>query len=604
MPDVATIKIPPTIIVRDFAAKLGLPVTAVAAELIKNGVMASLNQEIDFDTAQIIAEDLGKKVEPQLETDAPAETSGPAIAEYLKEAAGAKLVARPPVVVVMGHVDHGKTSLLDAIRETKVTAGEAGGITQHIGAYQVTQQDRLVTFVDTPGHAAFTQMRARGAKVADVAIVVVAADDGIKPQTVETLKIVHQAGIPYIVAITKIDKDGSQPDKVKKQLADEKVGIEEFGGQTPVVLVSAKTKEGISDLLESVLLVADIHPEALMVDPSRQAVGTIVESHVDAQQGPVASVLIHTGTLKVGDEVVVGQVWGKIRSLKNDRGELVKTAPPSLPVQILGLKAAPQVGDILRVAPDEIKDLKKKTKSHQIAHHLQTVVGQRPVVMQRKNQDGETSEEQPKVKKFHIILKTDTLGSAEAILESMKKFQHPEVAAEIVQRGLGIIAETDVLRADAAKATIYGFHVPVSPKSEQLATSKQVTIRPFKVIYDLLDDVKLELETLLPPRIETKEIGRLKVLAIFRNEKTLQVVGGKVSQGTISIGSDVQVWRAGKQVTAGKITQLQQDKKNASNVNEGFECGMKIECQPIIQVGDEIVGIATERIARTLDQVE
>lgn len=596
------INIPPTIVVRDFAAKLGLPINIVAAELIKNGIMSSMNEEIDYQTAAIIAEDLGKKVTPLGEEIAVPTTS--IIDQYLQEEPGAVLINRPPVIVVMGHVDHGKTSLLDAIRQTSVTTGEAGGITQHIGAYQITEHNRLITFIDTPGHEAFSQMRSRGAKIADVAILVVAADDGVKPQTEEALKIIKQTNLPYLVAITKTDKPEASPERVKKELADRGVLLESWGGQVPVANVSAKNKLGLNDLLESILLLADVESDKLKVNPKRAAVGTIIESHVDPQQGPLASVLIQTGTLKIGDDVVVGQVWGKIRSLKNDRSESLKQAPPSTPVQILGLKAAPQVGDILRVAPAEVKVLKKKVKSHQIIHHLQSVVDRVALtkVAKKNPADDEPAvkEEKPEVKKLFLILKTDTLGSSEAILGSLKKLVHEEVSVEIVQRGLGIISEADVLRAESAKAAVYGFHVPVSPKADQLARSRGITIKTFKVIYDLINDVTKSLEILLAPTVSEKEIGQLKVLAVFRNENTYQVVGGKVTAGLVSVGATVRVKRRGLVVAVGKITQLQSNKQNAAQVTSGNECGLKIEGQPVIAVGDLLEAFVMAETKRTL----
>lgn len=599
-----TIPIPATLPVRDLATKLGLPVTAITAELIKNGIMASINEMVDFETATIIAEDLGKVVSLETETAALILEPGNDIAELLKEDSSAKLVARPPVVVIMGHVDHGKTSLLDTIRSTKVTEGEAGGITQHIGAYQITQHDRLITFIDTPGHEAFGQMRARGAKIADVAILVVAADDGVKPQTKEALQIALDAKIPFLVAVTKADKPEANPDKVKKELSELNVMSEEWGGKVPFVVVSAKAKTGLTELLEAILLVADVDSSGLMVNPSREAVGTIIESHVDPKQGPIASVLIQTGTLKVGDNVAVGQVWGKIRSLKNDLGKSIKTAPPSTPVQILGLKAAPQVGDVLRVSDVDAGELKKKVKSHQMRQHLRSVVGKTQSTSKGKNDDADTEEDKkPKVKKLLMILKTDTVGSAEAIQESMKKIQHPEVAVEIVQRGLGIISDAEVLWAEGAKATIYGFHVQVSPKADQLAKSKGIAIKNYDVIYDLIDDVVQQLETLLPPLIEEEEIGRLKVLAIFRNENTFQVVGGKVTDGTVSLGADVSVVRGGKPVASGKITQLQMNKQNAKDVSSGNECGLKVEGVTTIAVGDQLVANIKKSKLRKLSEV-
>lgn len=614
-----TIKIPSTIVVRDFAARLDLPVTAVSAELIKNGVMAAINQEIDFDTASIIAEDLGKKVELDSADEDVAAPVGTTIEEYLQEEDGVTLVARPPVVVVAGHVDHGKTSLLDAIRSTTVTTDEAGGITQKIGAYQILvspegkpvsraprgilrdaqddRADRTITFIDTPGHEAFTQMRARGAKVADVAILVVAADDGVKPQTDEALRIITDAKLPFLVAISKVDKPEANSEKVKKELAERNVLLEGWGGQVPVVEVSAKTKQGVDDLLEAILLLADVEAEKLKVNPKRAAIGTVIESHVDPKQGPVASVLIQTGTLKVGDDIAVGQVWGKVRALKNDRGQAVPVAGPSMPVQILGLKAAPQVGDIIRVSSADAQELKKKVKSHQLRHHLKTVV--KPTI--GKSTAGD-DEKKPSVRKLFILLKTDTLGSAEAITESLKKLAHPEVAVEIVQRGLGIVAEADVLRAAGGQAKIYGFAVPVSPKADQLARSKNipVDIKTFNVIYDLIDDLTARLEAMLPPLVERRELGRLNVLAIFRNENTFQVVGGKVVDGELTLGASVDAVRGGKTVATGTIAQLQQNKVNAKTVSAGNECGLKVAGQSAIAVGDTLVASVLESKPRKL----
>lgn len=596
MPE-TVIAIPATIVVRDFATKLGLPVTTVTSELIKNGVMASLNQEIDFATAAIIAEDLGKKVvqstEPVEDTSAVS-----AIDAYLKEEAGTELTARPPVVVVMGHVDHGKTSLLDTIRSTNVTAGEAGGITQKIGAYQITTHQRSVTFIDTPGHEAFGQMRARGAKIADVAILVVAADDGMKPQTVEARRMIDEAKLPYGVAITKADKPEANVERVKKELAEADILAEDYGGKIPVIAVSAKTKEGIDDLLESILLLADIDAKRLQVNPNRPAVGTIIESHVDPQQGPLASVLIHTGTLRIGDEVIVGQVFGKIRSLKNDMGKVVKEAQPSTPVQILGLKAAPQVGDILRVAPDEVKDLKKKVKSHQMTRHLQTVVSRTSAGPLTKEEE----EEKKKVQKLFVILKTDTVGSAEAILESLNKLPSQEVSVEIVQRGLGIISEADILRAEAAKAMVYGFNVLVSPKAEQLARSKSIDIVASKVIYDLIDDVTKRLEEMLVPSTEVQEIGRLKILGVFRTEATFQVIGGKVTSGQLQLGATVDILHQDATIAHGTITQLQLNKQNTKEVPTGSECGMKVEGITGASVGDSLVASINVQKKRSLHE--
>ena len=616
------VQLPPTIVIRDLATKLGLSVTAVAAEVLKNGIMISVNEEIDFDTAAVIAEDLGKKVALAAEAEiSPVVT--PSDNPFIEDPQ-AKLVARAPVVVVMGHVDHGKTSLLDAIRKTEVARGEAGGITQSIGAYQVTVQaegepssqpppgsqeiprkarddqaptGRLITFIDTPGHEAFTQMRSRGATIADVAILVVAAEEGLKPQTFESLKMIHTAGLPFLVALTKADKAEANPERVKKELAENEVLAEEYGGKVPIVVVSAKTGDGIPELLESILLLADVDASKLMVNPERAAVGTIIESHVDPKQGPLCSALVQTGTLKNADEVVVGQVWGKIRSMKNDRGQLIKTAPPSTAVQILGLKAAPQVGDIFRVDRIAAQEMKKKTKSHQLGLHTKSVVGRRPMVVKKSEAE---EEKEKKIDKLFLILKTDTLGSAEAILELLKKIEHAEVAVEIVQRGLGIISEADVLRAEAAHAVIIGFNVPVSPKAEQLGRSKSITMETYDVIYQLVDAVTARLETMLKPLEEVKDLGGLKVLAVFRNEHTFQVVGGKVISGKMAQGADVRVERQGQVIGRGRIGQLQSNKANVKEIGEGNECGLKVENVTTIQVGDDIITSITEQRARKL----
>jgi len=592
------ITLPASIVVRDFATKLKMPVTKVVTELLKNGVMASVNQEIDFDTAAVIAQDFG--FEATLEAEGAITPVAIEAIDYLAEDPNATLVARPPVIVVMGHVDHGKTSLLDAIRTTEVAAGEAGGITQHIGAYQITARQRMITFLDTPGHEAFTQMRSRGAKVADVAILVVAADDGIKPQTMESFRMITESGLPFIVALTKVDKEGANPERVKKELAEQNILAEEFGGKVPFVLVSAKMKQGLEELLESVLLLADVEAEKLRVNANRPAVGTIIESHVDPKQGPLCSALIQTGTLKLGDEVVVGQVWGKIRYMKNDRGELLKVAGPSTAVQILGLKAAPQVGDIFRVDAVAAQDLKKKVKSHQLGIHTTSVVSNTAKVLSPLNDD----ESQPAVKKLFILLKTDTLGSAEAILESLKKLDHPQVAVEVIQRGLGTVSDADVLRAEAGKAIIISFHTAASPKSEQLGRSKGIDMLSYDVIYDLIDEVVKRLEAMLPPIVDETEIGQLNVLAIFRNENSFQVIGGKVTKGKMENGVDAHLVRKGTIVASGRIGQLQSNKQNAKEVFEGSECGLKVEGITSAQVGDTLTAYTqVSRLRKLSDPV-
>jgi len=594
MPDPNPVFLPVTMTVRDLADKLGLSVTIVVAELLKNGIMASVNEQIDYDTAAIIAADLKRDVAPA-PVEAPAEdtTSAP---NYLAEDPSADLIARPPVVVVMGHVDHGKTSLLDAVRKTDVAGGEAGGITQSIGAYQVHTNGRPITFIDTPGHEAFTQMRSRGATIADVAILVVAAEEGMKPQTVESLKMIADAKLPYLVALTKVDKPDANPARVKKELAEQNVLAEDYGGKVPFVEISAKTGQGLPDLLESVLLLADVDASKLKVNPQRPAVGTIIESHVDPQQGPLCSALVQTGTLRVGDEIIVGNVWGRVRSMKDDHGKPITIATPSTAVQILGLKAAPQVGDVFRVDAKAAQEMKKKTKSHQIGMHTRTVVGKRTA----STAAAEQQEGQPEVQKLFVILKTDTLGSAEAILELLKKIQHPEVAVEIIQRGLGIISDADVLRAEGAKAIVTGFHVPISPKADQLARSKGIVIESFDIIYKLVDAITEKLEAMLKP-IEVETVtGVLNILAVFRTEHSFQVVGGKVLSGKMVQGANVRLEHGEKPIGNARIAQLQSNKAATKEVGEGNECGMKLEGASGLVVGDRVSVIQTEQKKRKL----
>jgi translation initiation factor IF-2 len=554
------IKIPKLITVREFAAMAGLPVNAVIAELIKNGIFASLNEKIDFETAAIVGSDLGFEVKLDEGDSGEREDNSHKITTILgKEHAGAMLV-RPPVVVVMGHVDHGKTKLLDAVRRTNVIDTEAGGITQHIGAYQVERKDKKITFIDTPGHEAFTAMRSRGARIADIAILVVAADDGVKPQTVEAYRIIEAAKLPFIVAINKIDKPEADINKTKQELSTQlNITPEDWGGKIVCAPISAKAGTGIEELLDMILLTAEMEAENIKANPDSAAIGTIIESRVSKGEGPVATVLIQNGTLKIGDQLCFGgQIYGKVRALKNYRGENIASAAPATPVKIIGLKIAPLIGDILEVGEGE----KIKTKN------LKTGLARTELTVS-------APAENEAMKKINLIIKADVLGSAEAIEESLEKIGNTEVKAEIIIKGLGNITEGDILRAESAGAKILAFSVKVTPEAAKLARDKNVTIKIYRVIYDLINDVKTDMQALLTPEVKRVDLGKMKVKAIFRSTGKEQIVGGVATTGRLEKDALIEVERDGQIIENGKLLSLQAGKQDVSSVESGQECGIK-----------------------------
>ncbi len=572
--EIGPVAIPSRVVVSQLAASLHLPVTAVIKELMKNGVMATLNQEVDYETAAIIAEDLGFQVTRHDEANAPIPASKD-IKVMVKEE-GEDLVTRPPIIVVMGHVDHGKTKLLDAIRKTNVMGGESGGITQHIGAYQIEKNGQMLTFLDTPGHEAFRAMRARGGRAADIAVLVVSAVDGIQPQTKEAIQIIQQEKLPFVVAINKMDAPGADQERVKRELAELNLLPEDWGGKTVCVPVSAKLGQGVDDLIATLLLVADL--EGFKANPKRDAIGTIVEAHMDSGEGAVTTVLVHTGTLRKGDLVIVGEVGGKVRMLKNYRGELVEEAPPGTPVRVLGLKGVPQMGDILEVTHDAalVKSREKARKSHQPKERVE--LGSLTTV---------TEDEREGIKKIKLILKSDMLGSEEAIIESLAGIHNPEVGLHIIGRGLGNITENDVLQAEAAGAEILAFRVLLSRAIEGLASSKKVMIRRFEIIYDLLDHVRAELEALLAPEVIRTDYGAVKVLAIFRAEARYTILGGAVTEGKLVPGAVLAVMHEnGTERGRGTLQELQKNKIVVSEVEQGSECGMRLEGKARVHEGD------------------
>ena len=583
-----TIEIEDMITVGTLAEKLSLPVTKLIGELMKNGVMATVNERIDFDTAQIIVGELGLDVslsKKVVESVAPSREKN---REYSENA-----TSRPPVVAVMGHVDHGKTSLLDAIRGAQVAKGEAGGITQHISAYQIKRKDRAITFLDTPGHEAFAAIREHGAHLTDIAIIVVAADDGIKPQTVEAIRFARKAGVKIIVAINKIDKEGADANRVKQQLAEHELLPEEWGGDTVIVEVSAKTKQGIDNLLDMVLLVTDV--EDLKADATGPATGLIIEAHMEQGRGPIANALIEEGTVKVGDFVVAGTTYAKIRAMQASDGTAIKEATPSTPVVIAGFKTLPEFGDEFNVVANEKE---ARNQSEQAALQHKTASGRDMSsselirMINRNNQ----------VQNLNIIVRADVQGSLTSVIDSLKALDTDEVAVHVVSSGVGAITENDLHLAGTSGAIIYGFNVIVPANIKRLASRDKVSIRLYKVIYELIDDVKQGLSSLLAPEIVETDTGRLVVRAIFKTTKTEVICGGEVTKGKLVVPAIARVMRDGKQLAEVEITNLKRGPQDAKEVFEGEMCGLsfKTTSRVDIEEGDHIELFTREMVTRSL----
>lgn len=587
------IEIAGSISVKELAEKSGISVAKIIGELMKNGILANINQQIDFETILIISEDLGIKVKQKHTVASADEILGRDITNLLKEDDESVLKTRPPVIVVMGHVDHGKTKLLDAIRSTNVVASESGGITQHIGAYQVEKKGRLITFLDTPGHEAFTEMRARGAKVTDIAILVVAADEGVKPQTVEAINHAQEAGVPIIVALNKMDKPSVNVDMVKGQLAEHGLQPEDWGGKTICVPISALKKEGIDEILDMVLLVADM--EDLKANPDRAAVGTVVEANLNPKLGPVATVLINTGALHLGDCIVIGSSHGKVKAMFNSSGKKINIAPPSSPVRIAGLDRTPFSGDILQAMPDE-KSARQKAE----------MIG---LMEKQAKESGGSSLAQlittvKSDKMLKLIIKADTKGSLEAIKGSLAKIKDEDVALKIIHSGVGSVNESDIMMASASKGFVIGFHVDFdSPHAKNTAENEQVEVRMYKIIYELLDDVKKLLAGLLQPDIVTVELGKAEVLQIFLTKKKEMIVGCKVIGGKITRDSKLRVIRKDEVLTQdAQMSSLQRGQTSATDVGEGEECGIKYAGNIKLQPGDMFEAYRIEKKQRGLGE--
>lgn len=574
-----TVELPQTMTVKELAESLNLASGLIIKDLITRGYMVTINQSIDYATAADVAGAFSIPVK-QKELDA----SEGAIAAEIEEEEN--LRPRPPIVTILGHVDHGKTSLLDAIRQTNVTQQEQGGITQHIGAYQVEINDRKITFLDTPGHAAFTAMRARGAQVTDIAILVVAADDGVQPQTIEAISHARAANVPLVVAINKIDKDEANPDRVKQQLAEAGVVVNDWGGDVEAVGVSARRKTGIQDLLETVLLVADILD--LKANPNRPAVGTVVEAQLDKARGPVATVLIENGTLSVGDFVAVGAESGKVRAMQDYRGKRLKKAEPATPVEILGLGGVPQAGDRLVVAPtDQAARLFAQQHAQQRTDESQQVA--RPVTLEEMFKLGD------QVKDLNIVIKADVQGSVEPIQSSLERLSNDEVKVHVIHKGTGNVTESDVLLAQASKGIIVGFNVRVEPGAKKAAESASVDVRLYSIIYDVIEDVRKALVGMLEPKFIEVQEGRAEVRQLFG--KTAQVAGSMVLDGRMVRGAIARVLRGGKPVAEGSIESLRRFKDDVREVAAGYECGIVLAGANDLQQGDIIATFRKERVA-------
>lgn len=566
-----------TIRVKELAEKMNLPLAKVMGEMMRNGIMASLNERLDFDTASIIAEDLGFKVTAEASDAADVDNSTAKERLDTILAERQKKYTRPPVVVVMGHVDHGKTKLLDAIRKTNLVAGEAGGITQHIGAYQTTFQkeghERIITFLDTPGHEAFKTMRSRGGQVADVAVLVVAADDGIKPQTLESLAIIQKENLPFIVAINKIDKENADIERVKKDLTEINLTPEDWGGKTICVPISALKGEGLDDLLDMVLLVADLGD--LTADDQGMAVGTVIESHMDNHEGPVATVLMQAGTLRCNDLVTVGSVPGKIKAMRTWKGEPVTEATPGMPVKILGLKAVPQSGDLLHATED------KKAYRQSLKNLPQNRIGSRQTQI-AVNNDSNSSD----VPVLNLVVKADVLGSLEAIEESLQKLNTDRARVKIVKKGLGFVSEGDVLSAEASHAILIAFHLHHDRQIEQQARDKKIEYLQYDIIYKLLEDIERRLKAMMQPNLVLDYIGKLTVLGIFRVTKNQMILGGRLTEGRVVNPCKVKVTRGEQTITFGDLVTLQSNKEKITEAVAPNEVGLQFNGEPVIKDGD------------------
>ncbi len=622
----AAVQIPSVITVRELSALLRRPPAQVIKSLISNGVMASLNEQVDYDAAAVVASDLGFEPSEQRSQDAASGT----VADVIASESADQLVLRPPIVAVMGHVDHGKTKLLDTIRSTNVIDTEAGAITQHIGAYKVeipigeskskdsgTNRDvprqahpsdaaqgdldpartgreniarktRAITFLDTPGHEAFAAMRARGANVTDLIVLVVAADDGVKQQTLEVINRARMTKTPMIVAINKIDKPEANPELVKSQLSEAGVVPEEWGGKTIFVPISARQNIGIDKLLDMILLTAEV--ENYRANPNGTPIGTVIESNLSKTQGPVATVIVQNGTLSAGNIVAVGGAYGRIRTLEDEHGRALRSAGPSVPARISGLSSLPEVGDILRTYPDP-----------QSAQAAATAVLRSRTAKRLAYKSGISADVENQ--QLNLIIKADVQGSLEAILQELSKLENQDVKVQIVSQGIGDINETDVLAAESARASLIGFNNSILPSAAKLAKQKRINVDLYDVIYELTEDITQAILQLVLPEVEHVVTGRLKVLAVFARARDHQIVGGVVTEGSIVVERKLSIYRGEKKIGEGKLAELQRNKQSVRTVESGSECGLNITTKNGIEKGDIIVMIEERLKEKRLKRV-
>lgn len=580
------IEIPAQITVQDLAAKLDVPATTIIKSLMLKGIMVTINQDIDFETAAEIAEEFDIIVEQELEKDLMEEI-------FLQEPDNEKdLVERPPVVVVMGHVDHGKTSLLDALRSSNVTSREAGGITQHIGASTINVNNKKITFLDTPGHEAFTAMRMRGAQVTDIAILVVASDDGVMPQTIEAINHAKAANVQIIVAINKMDKPSANPDRVKQELADHGLLVEEWGGDTICVPVSALQREGLDTLLEMVLLVAEMGE--YKANPNKKARGTIIEAELDKGRGPVATVLVQEGTLRVGDPIVAGLAYGRIRAMIDDKGRNVKKATPSTPVEILGLSEVPTAGDMFYVASND-KHARQVAEKVKAQDRAQLIVQ----TQQKVSLDDLFNQIQAgKMKELNLIVKADVQGSVEAVRQSLERLSNDEVRIRTIHGGVGAVTESDVILASASNAIIIGFNVRPDSGARSVADHEEVDIRLYRVIYNAIEDIEAAMKGMLDPEFREKVIGHAEIRQTFKISSVGTVAGSYVQDGKFLRNAQVRIVRDGIVIYEGNLTSLKRFKDDVKEVNTGYECGLMFERFNDVKEGDIVEAFIMEEIPR------
>jgi translation initiation factor IF-2 len=579
-------ELPPVVTVKEMSETMGISAVDIIKALMKNGILATINNQLDYETAAIVAGDLGYETVPaHAEEENEAGPDGATSAairrrNFIEGEDEANLVGRPPVVTIMGHVDHGKTSLLDAIRQTRVAAGEAGGITQHIGAYQVDYNGQPITFIDTPGHEAFTAMRARGAMVTDIAIIVVAADDGVMPQTEEAINHAKAAGVPIIVAINKIDREQADVPRTKQQLMQAGLIITEFGGDTEFVEVSAREKLGLEDLLETITVVAEV--QELKANPNRPAVGTIIEAELDRNKGVLATVLVANGTLKVGDNVVVANTYGKVRAMFDDRGHRIREAGPAFPASILGLVEVPAAGDHLQAVDDE-RVARQTAEKRAFASKAQAQAGRLPTVEDILAGLGTRA-----AKDLNIIIKADVRGSAEAVRSTLESLSNEETRVKVIHDATGNVTESDVNLAIASKAMIVGFNVKADPAAQRIAADEDIDMRFYSIIYHLKEDIEKKLTGMLEPKFEERIQGHAEVRQVFKVNKNDVIAGCYVTDGQIVRNASVRVLRGGSAVFNGKVDSLRRFKDDVREVASGYECGIGMENAGDIQVGDVV----------------